>query len=61
MPLYLMRSCEDGFSSGGTIVVDICLLSQLCNKFCVSFVKRDGNLVAHALAKFAKSIPDFIV
>ena len=31
------------------------------NSVSVSFVKQEGNRVAHVLAKFAKSIFDFVV
>ncbi|KAL2903057.1 3-methyl-2-oxobutanoate hydroxymethyltransferase [Bienertia sinuspersici] len=38
----------------GTIVKDILGLSERCESFKVSHVKRSGNMVAHQLAKVSK-------
>lgn len=50
-----IRSSEVGLSSGGVIV------SMSCKRVSFSFVKRDGNCIAHSLAKFVRTVADFVV
>lgn len=56
-----VRSWEDVLASESALVADVCRLGQYCNKLAVSFVKREGNNLAHSLAKFSRSLSDYIV
>ena len=56
-----LQSSKDDLASGGTIVADIINLRALCPSIEFTFVKREGNSVAHEFAKFARSISDFVV
>lgn len=56
-----LRSNDDGLASGGTMVVDMIYLRALCNILDFSFVKREGNSVAHSFAKFARMISNYVV
>lgn len=42
-----IQSGEIGFASAGAVVANIVKIGLLCNKVSFSFVKRDGNFVAH--------------
>lgn len=42
------------------MVVDIVRVASFCNHMCVSFVKRECNFDAHLLAKFTKSVFDYV-
>lgn len=52
---------KDGLTSVGVIVADIFRLGCSCNRLAFSFVKREGNVITYVLAKFARSIFDFVV
>ena len=56
-----IRCNEDGLGSGGAIVADIVKACLSCASLSFCFVKREGNCVAHQLAKYARSILDFVV
>ena len=56
-----IRLREDCLVSAGVFVADISMKAQLCNNVDFSFVKREGNNVAHSLAKFARQNSDFMV
>ena len=56
-----LRSNIDGLASGGTILTDMINLRALCNILYFSFVKGEGNSVAHSFAKFDISIFDYVV
>ena len=59
--MNVVRSYEYGLTAGGAFVADIRQLGQRCNTINFSFVKREDNSVAHALAKFITPIYDYIV
>ena len=43
----------------GLLIEDVKILSQRFDQLLYSHTKRDGNQVAHSLAKYAICIPDF--
>ena len=45
----------------GLLVEDVKVLSQRFDQLLYSHTKREGNFVAHSLAKYAIRIPDFLV
>ena len=45
----------------GLLIEDVKVLSQRFDQLLYSHTKRDGNQVAHSLAKYAIRIPDFFV
>ena len=51
--IYAICAWEEGVSSGGVFVADIARLGRLCHSLDISFVRRKGNSIAHAFAKFA--------
>lgn len=56
-----IRSNEDSLNSAAAIVADNGRVCYSYNKLVLSFVTRDGNIVAHSLANFDRSIYNFSV
>ena len=56
-----LREEEHFFSPIGLLLEDVRRLSQSFHKLLYSHTKREGNYVAHNLARYANSIPDFSV
>ncbi|XP_075665671.1 uncharacterized protein LOC142635397 [Castanea sativa] len=48
-------------SYSGALLNDVRRCSSFYNQLCYSHVKREGNKVAHSLAKYAKHISDYVV
>lgn len=55
------KANEDGFALGGAIVANVSRVNRFCKVLSFSFVKQYENYVAHALAKFTKTVNDFII
>ena len=56
-----LREEEQFFSPIGLLLEDVRRLSLSFQKLLYSHTKREGNYVAHNLARYANSIPDFLV
>lgn len=54
-----IRSNEDSLNSAATIVADNGRVCCSYNRLVLSFVTRDGNIVAHSLANFDRFIYNF--
>lgn len=48
-------------SYSGVLLKDVRHCSRFFNQLRYSHVKREGNKIAHSLAKYAKHISDFVV
>ncbi|KAL2899239.1 hypothetical protein RDABS01_024321 [Bienertia sinuspersici] len=57
---HLTKSKKDP-TSFGSVVADICHLASLCQHVSYSFIKREGNRVAHGLAKLSCNFNEFRV
>ena len=56
-----LREGEQLLSPTGLLLEDVRMLSQSFEKLLYSHLKREGNFVAHSLARYVSSIPDFLV
>ena len=56
-----LKEEEQLLSPTGLLLKDVKMLSQSFQKLLYSHTKREGNSVAHSLARYATSIPDFLV
>ena len=56
-----LREEEQFFSPVGLLLEDVRMLSLSFQKLLYSHTKREGNSVAHNLARYTNSIPDFLV
>nr|XP_023876693.1 uncharacterized protein LOC111989131 [Quercus suber] len=56
-----LRECDYPFTPTGLLLEDVSLFSHSFDTLLYSHTKREGNSVAHNLAKYAISIPDFLV
>ena len=56
-----LREKEQLLSPTGLLLEDVRMLSQSFQKLLYSHTKREGNSVAHSLARYANNIPDFLV
>ena len=56
-----LRKEEQFLSPIGLLLEDVRMLSLSFQKLLYSHTKREGNSVAHNLARYANSIPDFLV
>ena len=56
-----LREEEKLLSPTGLLLEDVRMLSQSFQKLLYSYTKREGNSVAHSLARYASSILDFLV
>ena len=56
-----LREEEQFFSPISLLLEDVRRLSLSFHKLLYSHTKREGNYVAHNLARYANSIPDFLV
>ena len=56
-----LREEEQLLSPTGLLLEDVRMLSQSFQKLLYSHTKREGNSVAHSLARYASSIPKFFV
>ena len=54
-----LREEKQLLSLTGLLLEDVRMLSQSFQKLLYSHTKKDGNSVAHNLARYANSIPDF--
>ena len=52
---------EQSLSPTGLLLEDVRFFSQRFEELLYSRTKREGNVVAHSLARYANSIPDFSV
>ena len=56
-----LKEEEQLLSPTGLLLKDVKMLSQSFQNLLYSHTKREGNSVAHSLARYASSIPDFLV
>ena len=56
-----LREEKQLLSPTGLLLEDVRMLSQSFQKLLYSHTKREGNSIAHNLARYANSIPDFLV
>ena len=56
-----LREEEQFFSPVGLLLEDVRMLSLSFQQLLYSHTKREGNSVAHNLARYANSIPEFLV
>ncbi|XP_075656037.1 uncharacterized protein LOC142626133 [Castanea sativa] len=56
-----LKEFEDTLSPSGLLLEDIRMFSQRFDTFLYSHTRREGNSVAHSLARYALSIPNFLV
>ncbi|KAK9998404.1 hypothetical protein SO802_018007 [Lithocarpus litseifolius] len=56
-----LREGEQPLSPTGLLLEDVRMFSQRFEKLLYSRTKREGNFVAHSLAKYALNIQDFLV
>ena len=56
-----LREGEQLLSPIGLLLVDVRMLSQSFQKLFYSHSKREGNSVAYSVARYASSIPNFLV
>lgn len=56
-----IRLNEDGLPVGGAVVEDIRALTHSCCFIGFSSIKCEGNNVAHVLAKFTRSLDEFLL
>ena len=59
--IIALREEEQIFSPIGLLLEDVRRLSLSFQQLLYSHTKREGNSVAHNLARYANSIPDFLV
>jgi len=52
---------EPALTSYGLLVNDAKVISRNFNQIIYSHTKREGNFVAHSLARYAVNIPDYLV
>ena len=52
---------EPALTSYGLLVNDAKVLSRNFNQLLYSHTRREGNSVAHSLARYAVNIPDYLV
>ncbi|KAL2941342.1 hypothetical protein RDABS01_029692 [Bienertia sinuspersici] len=60
LALHLRRSIKEN-TTFGCIVKDVLQLAKLCTSISFAHVRREGNRVAHCLAKLSKSYTDMRV
>ena len=56
-----LREGEQLLSPTGLLLEDVRMFSQSFETLLYSYSKREGNSVAHGLARYSSSIPDFLV
>ena len=56
-----LREDASSISLIGLLIDDVKSLANSFDELSYSYTKREGNQVAHGLAKYAKSIPDLVV
>lgn len=56
--MNVIKRLEVSLVLGGVIVADIARVALVCNRMCVSFVKKEDNSAARALAKLTKSVSE---
>ncbi|XP_075636521.1 uncharacterized protein LOC142608714 [Castanea sativa] len=56
-----LKEFEEMLSPTGLLLEDIRMFSQRCDALFYFHTKREGNSIAHSLARYALSIPDFLV
>ncbi|XP_075662967.1 uncharacterized protein LOC142632455 [Castanea sativa] len=59
--IQALRENTQPLTPTGLPLEDVRRFSQNFDELLFSHTKRDGNIVAHSLAKYALSIPDFLV
>ena len=52
---------ESSLSTVGVIIDDICFEASCYNQLRYSHIKREGNKIAHSLARYAIEISNFVV
>ena len=58
--IQALRENDQSLTPMGLLLEDVRMLSQQFVQLLYSHTKRDGNSVAHSLAKYALSIPNFV-
>ena len=56
-----LREDDSSLATFGLLVEDAKVLSQQFDELLYSHTKRECNIVAHSLARYAIGIPDFLV
>ena len=56
-----LREDASSLTPFGLLIDDVKSLANSFDELSYSYTKREGNQVAHGLAKYAKSITDFVV
>ena len=56
-----LREGEQPLSPTGLLLENVRMLSQSFETVLYSHSKREGNFVVHSLARYASSIPDFLM
>ena len=58
--IQALRENTQSLTPSGLLLEDVRRFSQNFDHLLYSHTKRDGNVVAHSLAKYALGIPDFL-
>ena len=59
--IKVLREGEQPLSPTGLLLENVRMLSQSFETVLYSHSKREGNSVIHSLARYASSIPDFLM
>ena len=59
--IKVLREGEQPLSPTSLLLENVRMLSQSFETVLYSHSKREGNLVVHSLARYASSIPDFLM